>query len=81
MRLDRGAGETVTANLETAVAGHSGAKDAGSVAQAGSVPRERSAGKNTNISYCNLNVKLLKTHFVMVKNSKGGAVSFPEGVC
>ena len=46
MRLDRGAGETVPANLETAVAGHSGAKDAGSVAQAGSVPRERSAGKN-----------------------------------
>ena len=45
MRLDRGAGETVPANLETAVAGHSGAKDAGSVAQAGSVPRERSAGK------------------------------------
>ena len=45
VRLDRGAGETVPANLETAVAGHSGAKDAGSVAQAGSVPRERSAGK------------------------------------
>ena len=79
MRLDRGAGETVPANLETAVAGHSGAKDAGSVAQAGSVTREKSAGKNNNISYCNLSVKSLKTHFVKVKHSKGGAVSFPEG--
>ena len=70
MRLDRGAGETVPANLETAVAGHSGAKDAGSVARAGSVPRERSGGKkNNNISYCNLNVKSLKTHLVKVKNS------------
>ena len=83
MRLDRGAGETVPANLETAVAGHFGAKDAGSVAQAGSVPRERSAGKNINISYCcNLSVKSLKTHFVKVKYSKErAAVSFPEGVC
>ena len=46
VRKDRGAGETTLANLEIAVAGHSGAKDAGSVAQAESVPRERSAGKN-----------------------------------
>ena len=46
--MDRGAGVTALANLETAVAGHSGAKDAGSVAQAGSVPQERSAGTKSN---------------------------------